>query len=140
MSAGLRGSKFLDVQEKIRHAHGSVFPRWSQVKRTLNPRIEGCCAGGIGDDPYPEIEDVHSSRIEDCDIQADGVVAFLKSASKPTRGEGSSLAGGRSGPPRDKVSDEKSKRAPKAVQKQPLGWIWDDFGSKRGPQRGHPTH
>ena len=29
--------------------------------------IEGCCAGGMGDDPYPEIEDVHSPRTEDCE-------------------------------------------------------------------------
>ena len=33
----------------------------------LNSRIEDCCAGGMGDDPYPEIVDVHSSRIEDCE-------------------------------------------------------------------------
>ena len=33
----------------------------------------------------------------------------------------------------------KSKRAPKAVLKRPVGWIWDDVGSKRGPQRGYPT-
>ena len=32
----------------------------------------------------------------------------------------------------------KSKRAPKAVQKIPLGWIWDDFGSKRVPKGGIP--
>ena len=29
--------------------------------------IEDCCARWLGDDPYPEIEDVHSSRIEDCE-------------------------------------------------------------------------
>ena len=41
-------------------------PAWSQVKRPLNSSIEDCCARSVGDDPYPEIEDVHSSRIEDC--------------------------------------------------------------------------
>ena len=45
----------------------SFFPGWSQVKRTLNSRVEDCGAGGMGNDPYPEIEDVHSSRIEDCE-------------------------------------------------------------------------
>ena len=44
----------------------SFFPGWSQDKRPLNFRIEDCCAGGMGDDPYPEVEDVHSSRIEEC--------------------------------------------------------------------------
>ena len=43
------------------------FPAWSHVKRPLNSRIEDRCAGGMGDDPYPEIEDVHSSRTEDCE-------------------------------------------------------------------------
>ena len=38
-----------------------------QVERHWNSRIEDCCAGGMGDDPYPEIEDMHCSRIEDCD-------------------------------------------------------------------------
>ena len=43
------------------------FTGWSKVKHPLNSRIEDCCAGGVGGDPYPEIEDVHSSRIEDCE-------------------------------------------------------------------------
>ena len=44
----------------------SFFLVWSQVKRPMNSRIEDCCAGGMGDDPHPEIEDVHGSRIEYC--------------------------------------------------------------------------
>ena len=61
----------------------SFLPGGSQVKRPLNPRIEDCCAGGMGDDPYPEIEEVHSSRIEDFDSQTHCFMASLKITSKP---------------------------------------------------------
>ena len=43
------------------------FPGWSQVKRPLNSRCEDCWAGGMGDGPNPETEDVNSPRIEDCE-------------------------------------------------------------------------
>ena len=45
----------------------SFFPAGSQVERRWNSRFWDGCAGGLGDDPYPEIEDAHSSRIEDCE-------------------------------------------------------------------------
>ena len=48
-------------------AYDFVVPAGSQVERRWNSRIEDCCARALGDDPYPEIKDVHSSRIEDCD-------------------------------------------------------------------------
>ena len=40
---------------------------WSQVKRPLNSRIGDCCAGGMRDDPYTEVEDVNSSKMEGCE-------------------------------------------------------------------------
>ena len=43
------------------------FPARSQVAHQWNSRFEDCCARWLGDDPYPEIEDVHSSGIEDCE-------------------------------------------------------------------------
>ena len=45
----------------------SFFPGWSQVKLPVNSRNEDCCARRMGDDPCPEIEDVRSSSIEDCE-------------------------------------------------------------------------
>ena len=79
------------------------FPGWSQVKLPLNSRIEVCCAAGMEDDPHPEVEEMHSSRIEDCDPEAHGFVAFLKIPSRPIR-EGSSLVEGRASPSRNRVS------------------------------------
>ena len=32
-----------------------------------NSRSDDCCAGWLGDDTYTEIDDVHSSRVEDCE-------------------------------------------------------------------------
>ena len=45
----------------------SLLPGWCEVERPLNSRIENYGARGMGDDPYPEIEDVRSSRREDCE-------------------------------------------------------------------------
>ena len=64
MSAGQCGPRFSDFMENRNHAHGFDFTGWSQVKRLVNSRMEGCC---MGNDPYPEIEDVHSSGIEACE-------------------------------------------------------------------------
>ena len=55
----------IDFPKHRNHVHDVVFPGSSRVKRPLNSRIEDCRAGGMGDDPYPETEDVHSSGIED---------------------------------------------------------------------------
>ena len=63
MSSGRRGSRSWDFPENRNHAHDFIFPGWSQTKRPLNSRIEDCCAGGMGDAPHPEIEDVHSSSM-----------------------------------------------------------------------------
>ena len=65
-----RGPSWLQILRFFRASKPCAefrFPGWCQVNRLLNFRIEDCCAGGMGDNPYPEIEDVHSSRIEDCE-------------------------------------------------------------------------
>ena len=79
-----------------------MFPSGSQVERCWNSRIDDCCAGGLADDPCPEIEDTQSSRIEDCEPMRMASLHFRRL--HPTR-EGSSSAGGRPrpSPPRNKV-------------------------------------
>ena len=54
----------------------SFFQADLRLSARLNSRIEDCRGGGMRDDPYAEIEDVHSSQIEDCDPQAHGFVDF----------------------------------------------------------------
>ena len=67
VSTRRHGFRFRDFLDNRNHAHDFVFPGWGQVKRPQNSRIVDCCSGGMGGDPYPETEYVHSCRIEDCE-------------------------------------------------------------------------
>ena len=82
----------------------SFFQPSLRLSALGTPGLRTAAPEGWGDDPYSEFEEVHDSRIEDCDPQAHGFVALLKITSTPIR-EVSSLAGGRPSPARNRVSD-----------------------------------
>ena len=79
----------------------SLFLAALRLSGHRTPELRIVSGGG---DPYPEIEDAHSSRIEDCEPMRMASLHFLKISSNSIR-EGSSLAGGRPSPARNKVSD-----------------------------------
>ena len=58
---------YFELVWKIEIMRMISFPGGSQVERDWNSRIEDCCAGWLGDEPCPEIEDVKISGIQDCE-------------------------------------------------------------------------
>ena len=64
MSAGRRGSRCRDLQKTETMRMISFFQAGLKLSAHWTTELRIAAPEGWGGDPYPEIEDVHSSRIE----------------------------------------------------------------------------